>query len=115
MNAQSFAARTTRTTAYLSRRASLIGLGGAALGAVTAPATARAKKAAKKVKRKCRKQIGLCETSVADFCASLESIEPEDCEAALLPCCASFQGCQAGGAYGCIGEALIALDQTLSR
>jgi hypothetical protein len=101
-------ALSTHIAASLSRRASLLGLAGAALAAASA-APASAGKAGKKVKKTCKKQIGQCESSVAAFCADAPV---EGCEPVLLPCCASFKGCKAGTAYGCIVDALLELFQT---
>jgi hypothetical protein len=108
MNDQVFDAFTARA-ASLSRRASLVSLGGAALAAaVVRPTPARAGSVGKKVKKKCKKQIGQCETSVTIFCAR-QLFDREDCEATLLPCCTSFAGCKGGDAYDCIVNGLVAL------
>lgn len=88
------------------RRASIVALGAAALAAVvTRPSPARAGKAGKKAKKKCKRQIGQCQSSIADLCAD----EPAECEEVLAPCCTSFKGCQAGAAYQCIVDGLLAL------
>lgn len=109
MSAQTFDAFTVRSAALLSRRASLVGFGGAALGAAAmSPATARAGKVAKKVKKKCKKQIGQCESSATAFCAQ-QFFDLEDCEATLLACCSSFKGCKGGNAYDCIVDGMVAL------
>lgn len=95
-----------RTADSLSRRASLVALGGAAVTAVLRPSAASAGKVAKKVKRTCKRQIGQCQSSVASFCAGA----PAGCEEAMAPCCASFKGCKAGAVYACIFAALVALE-----
>lgn len=98
-----------RAARSFSRRASVFGLGGAALASVALPMATRAGKAGKKAKKKCRRQIGKCQGSVTSFCAGPLTIDRETCEAAFLPCCPSFKGCKAGAAYDCIGDALLAL------
>ena len=109
MRAQTFDAITVRSAALISRRASLVGFSGAALGAVVmVPATARAGKVAKKVKKKCKKQIGQCEASAIAFCAR-QLFDSEDCQATLLACCSSFKGCKGGNAYDCIVDGMVAL------
>ncbi|HYI14930.1 MAG TPA: hypothetical protein VEX37_06045 [Thermomicrobiales bacterium] len=108
MNDRTFDFFTARA-ASLSRRASLVGLGGAALAAaVVAPTPARAGTVSKKVKKKCKKQIGQCETSAALFCAR-QFFDLGACQTTLFPCCASFKNCKGGTAYECIVNGLIVL------
>ena len=96
-----------RGSNLLSRRASLIGLLGAALtAAVVDPAPAHAGKAGKKARKACRRQVGQCETSVTTFCSDFPALDPEECEAAFRPCCASFQNCAAGKVQKCWVDAL---------
>jgi hypothetical protein len=92
-----------------TRRASLLGVGGAALASVALPKATRAGKAGKKAKKKCKQQITKCQGSVTAFCAGPLNIDQETCEAAFLPCCPSFKGCKAGAAYDCIGDAILTL------
>jgi hypothetical protein len=98
-----------RTARSISRRATLLGIGGATFVAVPLPQPARGGKAGKKAKKKCKKQIGKCQASVTSFCARPLSVDQETCEAMFLPCCQSFKGCKAGAVYDCIGDALLAL------
>jgi hypothetical protein len=111
MNDQTVDSFARRAAGVFSRRASLIGLGGAALvAALLEPAPGRAGKVGKRVKRTCKRQIGQCRSSVETFCARPNLVVPADeCEAALSPCCPSFKNCRAGAAYDCIGDALLAL------
>ena len=95
-----------RTASSLSRRTSLVALGGAAVTTALRPSSTRAGKVSRKVKRTCKRQIGQCQSSVASFCAEA----PEGCEEAIAPCCASFKGCKAGAVYACIFDALVALE-----
>jgi len=94
------------TAESLSRRTSLIALGGAALSVVARPSPARAGKAGKKAKKKCKRQIGQCESSIATVCSG----GPAGCEEVLAPCCSSFKNCKAGAAYQCIADGLLAMD-----
>ncbi len=86
-----------RAARPFSRRASVVVLGGGALISVALPTATRAGKAGKKARKKCKRQIGICQGSVTTLCAGPLTIEQETCEAAFLPCCASFKGCKAGG------------------
>lgn len=96
------AAFTARTMATLTRRAALLGCGGAGLAAAFGPASVRAGKAGKRAKKACKRQIGQCEGSVSTFCANPFFEDPAACEAVLAPCCQSFKDCKARGAYDCI-------------
>jgi hypothetical protein len=107
MDIHRIGAPAVRSAASRSRRLSLIGLGGAAIAAVARPVPARAGKGGKKAKKKCTRQVGACETAVRNACGLLLlEEEAEACEAALLPCCASFKGCKAGTAYECLLNAV---------
>jgi hypothetical protein len=91
----------------LSRRTSLAGAAGAALGLTLARAPrVEAGKVGRKAKRACRKQTGMCESSVTEFCAGVLPFSQEACEAALLTCCQSFKGCDAGDAFTCLTAGL---------
>lgn len=94
-----------QTVGSRGRRASILALGAAALATVARPSPTRAGKAGKKAKKKCKRQIGQCKSSIAALCAD----EPAECEKVLAPCCTSFKGCQAGAAYQCIVDGLVAL------
>jgi hypothetical protein len=103
-----------RAADAVSRRASLLALGGMALAAVTAiPSAAKGGKGGKKRKKRkggeggngnageqlaqarCASQVDQCRTSVSGFC------DPEDCPA-QLSCCDFFATCNAVGALACI-------------
>ena len=95
-------------SAALSRRASLLILGGVGLAALAHTAPARAGKVGNTAKKRCNRQIGQCAESVGSFCDRIAgSVEPAVCEALFLPCCQSFQGCQARAAYDCMFAGLI--------
>jgi hypothetical protein len=106
MRERIFNAIAARPGESLSRRASLLGLGTAALAAALANAIpAHAGKAGKKAKKACKRQVGQCETSVVEFCARIAPADPEDqalCQDRFTPCCQSFNGCKAGDAYECL-------------
>ena len=94
----------------VSRRASLLALGGIALAAMTAiPSAAKGGKGGKNRKKrkrnsddageqlaqaKCANQVDQCRTSVSGFC------DPEDCPV-QLSCCDLFATCNAVGALAC--------------
>jgi hypothetical protein len=102
---------TRRAADAVSRRASLLALGGMALAAMTAiPAAAKGGKGGKKSKKrkgnsgnageqlaqaKCASQVDQFRTSVSGFC------DPEDCPA-QLSCCDFFATCNAVGALACL-------------
>jgi hypothetical protein len=95
---------TRRAAAALSRRASLMTLGGAATGVVArCPASIQAggpgKAANKRAKRKCRAQGGQCRAAVAQLCETNNL----DCDR-VLPCCDFFARCQAPEGLRCIFE-----------
>ena len=96
-----------RGSNLLPRRASLIGpLAAALTAAVVGPAPTQARTAGKKARKACKRQVGQCETSVTTFCTDFPALDPEECEAAFRPCCASFQNCAAGKVQECWVEAL---------
>ena len=117
MNHQLFPAGAVRTVPFVSRRMSLLGLGGMALAAVTGSTPAWAGKASKKVKKTCRRQIGACESAVQAFCdgPTIEEDEREACHAVFPPCCALFEGCDAAAAYACLVEAFLNPPQEETR
>jgi hypothetical protein len=90
----------TRRAAAVSRRSSLLTLGGAALGAVVAPALAEAKKGGKgKAKKKCQAQVGKCKNVVRDFCDEFADVQ--GCLDALFPCCDPLKTCNATASTQC--------------
>ncbi|MGH2614508.1 MAG: hypothetical protein ACRDJC_04665 [Thermomicrobiales bacterium] len=101
MSPDAIAALTRRTAEAVSRRNSLLTLGGAALAAgLVPPLGSEAKKsAAKKAKKKCKRQVGQCTAFFNELCEEVE------CSAEQLEivrrCCASFQSCNAGGFLEC--------------
>lgn len=102
MNDRIFDTVTRDAATAVTRRASLLSIGGAALAAAMAvPAIAEAGKSGKKnADKRCKKQKSQCLAAFAEFCASLE--EPQICEAFLSPCCEPLTRCNAGEAITCI-------------
>ena len=117
MNHQRVLEIARRDLSSISRRMSLIGLGGVALAAIAGPAPVRAGKAKKKVKKTCRRQIDQCESAVQAFCdgPTVEEDEREACHAVFPPCCALFEGCDAAAAYACLVEAFLNPPQEEAR
>lgn len=108
MNHQRHAAPIGHNDSPLSRRTSLIGLGGVVLASAGRAAPARAGKAGKKTKKRCQRQVGACEAAVQAFCngPTVEEDERAGCRTVFLPCCLSFTGCDAAAAYGCLIDGL---------
>jgi hypothetical protein len=90
----------------LSRRGSLLALGGGALAALLAPseiaeAGKQAKKAKKRAAKKCKQQKGQCRTYFSEtYCSGSEN--PELCEALYLPCCDFLADCQPTAFLDCV-------------
>jgi hypothetical protein len=99
MRTQAFDAITRRAATGVSRRGSLLTLGGAALAATLAgPQLGVAKKkkgkdCKKKEKQRCNNDIAACRSTVLINCE-----EPDGCPEALL-CC---EDCSASGLLACI-------------
>jgi hypothetical protein len=112
MHAQTFDTLTRQTASSVSRRRSLLALGGAAVaGALAAPMLALAskdsKKAKKKKKKKCNGQIGQCEDFFTDLCANPDAeCEPDELAAARF-CCSQLKNCKAGEAVSCFFSLVI--------
>jgi hypothetical protein len=101
MSEQSFDAFTRRAAQAVSRRQSLMALGGATLAAAAAkPSIAEAKKnknkkAKKKAKKKCKQQVPQCEAAVAQANGIPQQIQ----------CCQFLSNCNAGSFVQCIASA----------
>jgi hypothetical protein len=114
VDTKAFDALARRAGRAASRRAALIGLGGAALAAGRGGAPgARAGTAGKKARKRCRRQRGQCvaflETewcvngSVAER-AGAEGAPIDACVAFFRPCCDLLARCKAGQALSCLNE-----------
>ena len=97
----------------VSRRASVLAFGGAALAAVMRGAPVarakdkgakRAKKKLKKVKKQfaqaCAAQPGQCQAAMSAFCATTN--DPAVCLQLVTPCCALITDCNVGPAFTCL-------------
>lgn len=97
MNVHMFDTVTRRAAGVVSRRRSLLTLGGAALGAIAAPAVAEAGKAGKQARKRCQRQRVQCRNLFVARCNG--SI---NCEEAFLPCCEHFARCDAAAGIECV-------------
>ncbi|HYI14929.1 MAG TPA: hypothetical protein VEX37_06040 [Thermomicrobiales bacterium] len=94
--------RLTRGTAgALSRRQSLMTLGGAALanalaGSPAVQAGKDSKKVKKRFKKKCKRQVDPCELALTVLCQGQAA-----CMAMVLPCCSTLKTCKAGTSLDC--------------
>jgi len=88
-----------RTADALSRRGSLLALGGLALATAIPASTAKAAKGKNRKKRKqiCQRQIAPCEAFFAALCFG----DPA-CEAEFFPCCAPLADCDSAGVLECL-------------
>lgn len=68
------------------RRTSLMAIGAALGASLFNPGTAEARKRNKRKKR-CRREKKQCRRAAQNFCQ--DRLDPEECEAFLLPCCRS--------------------------
>lgn len=92
-------------SAWADRRRALLAMGGAGLlaafaGHSTAEAKKKKNKNKNKNKKKCNKEKNQCTSQVETFCVQFEEETPE-CEAALLPCCAT---CNVAVGVICVAE-----------
>jgi hypothetical protein len=95
MNANAFDIATRRTVAAISRRASLLTLGSAALAAAASrPREADAAKAGKKCKKRCKRQGEQCRAKTEDVCAG--AVDPTACREFFRPVCEALGRCNAG-------------------
>lgn len=101
MNDRNIDAITRNAATAISRRTSLLSIGGAALtAAMTVPALAKPGKSGKSALKRCKKQTGQCRIAIAEHCAPLE--EPQICEAFLGACCETLAQCNAGLTITCL-------------
>lgn len=87
-----------RAADAVSRRNSILALGGAALAAavMTEPTSSR-RKAKKQVKKKCKRQVAPCRAFFAGLC-----LGDLDCQDALFPCCDHLAQCDSGAMFECM-------------
>jgi hypothetical protein len=83
----------TQRVSGLSRRGSLLTLGGALVGAATRPRATNAAKSGKKCTKKCKQQRTQCRALTFDVCAG--AADPAACQAFFLPSCDALGRCNA--------------------
>ena len=106
MDGQAFDAMTRHAAAAVSRRGSLLTLGGAALAAsLFGPALVEAKKGGKKKNKKCRNQAGKCRQLLPVLVGDVASEEKVDFWVQLLKECCDFLGdCDVARAVRCVTD-----------
>lgn len=87
----------TRSSSF-SRRASLLALGAAGLGAAVPPRAAKAKKKKGKANKRCKPQVAQCQ---AFFTLECGDVNAPEC-AALLNCCELLGTCNFDGLITCL-------------
>lgn len=104
MNDRNFDAA-TRAAVAISRRTSLLSIGGVVLAAATTvPALAKPGKSGKSARKQCKKLKSQCHAAIAAYCAVLEA--PQICEALLGACCDTLAQCDAGLTVTCLITAM---------
>jgi hypothetical protein len=107
---------TRNATDALTRRRSLVTLGGAVLAtSIAAPPRAHAgknsKKAKKQAKKKCKRQVEACRNVFIDACAT----NPDACEEGdleeVFPYCELLKDCKAGESVACFFDLVIPVPQ----
>jgi hypothetical protein len=92
---------TRGSTGAVSRRASLLTMGGATLSAAMAASMgAAAGRSGKRGKNRCKPQKGKCLAYFAGYC--LQQGEPSLCEDKHFPCCEYFARCNAAAGFACL-------------
>ncbi len=112
MSGHTFDTFTRQTADAVSRRGSLLTLGGAALAAgLAGSGGTKARKKGGKGK-KCKKQVGKCREGLGNVCAALfenqDSID--ECFGLFAECCAFLKSCNAGQAFACATEIAETID-----
>jgi hypothetical protein len=102
MNDSTFDSITRHAAVTVSRRMSLLALGGAGLTAVAAPTMAAPTmaaggKAGKKAMKLCRRQREQCRAFFVERCQG-----SQNCLEALLPCCELFAKCSVAAGIECV-------------
>jgi hypothetical protein len=106
MDGQAFDVVAREAAAAVSRRGSLLTLGGAALAAsLFGPALAEAKKGGKKSNKKCKKQAGRCRDRLPDLIGAFAQENKVAGYVALLEECCDFLGdCDVARAVQCVTD-----------
>jgi hypothetical protein len=100
MSSTSFDAVARRAAVAISRRATVMTVGGAGLAAALGVPFTAARKSGKKRKKKnaCQRQVGQCRGFFTNVCGS-ETGCPE-----AFACCELLANCNSGGFVACIGD-----------
>ena len=95
-----------RAAETVSRRRSLLNLGGAALVAgLVLPASAPARAGGKgKGKDRCKSQVGKCREGVFDLCLIVYGEDVAECVDLYAPCCEFLKDCETARAFACAVE-----------
>lgn len=105
--------RIARQTANdISRRHSLLALGGAALAAsLSSASVAKAGTAGKKAKKKCKKQGPACQQFANDLCDLFfdPGTELDECIDSASDCCSPLTRCAAGEFFSCALGVIVVL------
>jgi hypothetical protein len=107
MNEQTVEVLSRRAATSVSRRGSLLSLGGALAAVITAPSLTQAKKSTKKAKRKAAQRAEneanlICQSQVAGCRARvLAECDGPTCPA-LAECCSSLGTCDFNGFFACL-------------
>jgi len=118
MDAHAFDAIARRTADSVSRRRSLLALGGAALAASLAlPQAATAKQNRKgkgknnnNGKDRCKAQVGKCQDGIASLCLAIFEEDSPECTELFSPCCRFLQNCETAQAFACAVEVFESLE-----
>jgi hypothetical protein len=113
MHEQTVEVLSRRAAASMSRRGSLLSLGGALVAAISAPSLAQAKKNTKKGKKKAKRKAAerienqanlVCQSQVAGCRAQILAVcnAPGSVCAAVANCCSSLGTCNATEFFTCL-------------
>jgi hypothetical protein len=94
-----------RALNVVSRRSSILAIGGSALAAALAkPASTRAGKSGKNknAKKRCKRQVQQCRNAYVDICDVNVA-----CTETVATCCAHLATCNAGAAFECLLTQLV--------
>jgi hypothetical protein len=110
MNEPALETVTRQAIEAITRRRSLLSLGGMALAAsLVAPASTTAKNGKKKKnKQRCQAQIGQCREGILAICQTIQKSPEgvEECFELFDQCCEFLDGPNTSGAFACVVEAI---------
>jgi hypothetical protein len=97
MSGQGLEALARFAVTAVSRRTSLLALGGTAMAIAATPTVTSAGKAGKKAKQRCKRQGKQCRNVLAAECGN-----DQECLDEFLRCCGPFSRCQARQGFNCL-------------